>query len=193
MFLRISLRKIWHLADTKGAVRRDVVALYNWGKKPVSITCPVGRIGLPAAKEYVGFDFWSNKFIAPFKDSVTAELVEGSCRILAIRPVSENPQLLSTSRHITQGIVDVADEKWDAGKGTLSAVSKVVAEDSYELRIVVPAGEKSWRITGISVSSKDKAAGVKTEFKQDGKNIRVTITSPVSREVKWTVQFEKLS
>jgi hypothetical protein len=146
-------------------------------------------VGLPKAEEYVGFDFWANKFIAPFKESVRAELTAGSCRILAIQPLPTHPQLLSTSRHITQGMIDVTDEKWDARKAILSATSKVVADDPYELRIVLPVSEKSWRATGVAISSKDREAGVITEFKQDGPRLRVTMTSASSRDVKWRVQF----
>ena len=182
--------RIWHLPDTRGAARRDIVALFNWGQAPAAISCPVARIGLPPAKEYVGFDFWANKFVPPFKDELRADLpAGGSCRILAIRPVSDLPQLLSTSRHVTQGIVDVTDEKWTADKTTLSAVSKVVADDPYELRIVVPVADASWRITGVGVSPEDQAAGVKAQFKQEGPHIRATISSPLSREVRWQAQF----
>ena len=182
--------RIWHLPDTRGSQRRDVVALYNWGNGPLTISCPVERIGLPPAKEYVAFDFWANKFLPPFKDAVRADLPPGgSCRILAIRPVSDHPQLLSTSRHITQGMVDVSGETWDAAAATLSARSKIVANDPYELRIVTPVGEKSWRVAGVSVSAEDQAAGVKADFQQDGPRLRVKFTSPVSREVKWQVRF----
>jgi len=185
--------RIWHLADTREARRRDVVALYNWAKEPVTISCAADRIGLPPAKEYVAFDFWDNQFIAPFKSEVRAELLGGSCRILAIQPVADHPQLLSTSRHVTQGMVEVSGEKWEAAKSRLVASSKLVANDPYELRIVVPAGENSWRTTGVSVSKKDHAAGVSASFKQDGTWLRVSLSSPVSREVAWQVQFAPAS
>jgi len=183
--------RVWHLADTRGSMRRDIVALYNWASKPASVDCAAGRIGLPPAKEYVAFDFWANRFVPPFKDVVHADLPPGqSCRVLSVRPVSKTPQLLSTSRHVTQGIIDVVDEKWDAAARTLSAVSKVVGEDPYELRIIVPTGETSWRVKGVGVSADDQAVGVKTSFNQDGPKIRVLLNSPVSRQVKWQMQFE---
>lgn len=183
--------RIWLVTDTRQAVRRDVVAFYNWDKERAEISATPERIGLPPAQEYVAFDFWANKFVAPFSGHLTASLSGHSSRILAVRPVSEFPQLLSTSRHITQGIVDVTGEKWDNGKSQLSAISKVVANDPYELRIVVPVAEKSWRATGIRIAAADTAASVKAEIKQDGPRLRATITSPVSRDVKWTVAFER--
>ena len=182
--------RIWHLADARGTQRRDVVALYNWGKQRMTIACLVTRIGLSAAREYVGFDFWANEFIPPFINELRADLPPGgSCRVLAIRPVPDHPQLLSTSRHVTQGIVDVTDESWDKASATLSARSKVVANDPYELRMVTPAGGKSWPVTGVSVSADDQASGVQASFKQDGTRLRIALISPTSREVSWQVQF----
>ena len=185
------IARIWIVTDTRQAVRRDVVAYYNWDKDRAEISATPERIGLPPAKEYVGFDFWANKFIPPFSGALTATLPGASSRIMAIRPVSEFPQLLSTSRHVTQGIIDVTDEKWDAAKSQLSATSKMVGNDPYELRIVVPSSDKSWRATGIKVSDEDVAAGVKAEITQDGPRIRAALSSPVSREVKWQVAFER--
>jgi hypothetical protein len=183
--------RLWHLADTRGGVRRDVVALYNWEKTPAAIECAAGRIGLPPAKEYVAFDFWADKFVPPFKEAVRAALPPGqACRVLAVRPVSATPQLLSTSRHVTQGMVDVSDETWDAAARTLSAASQVVGGDPYEIRVVVPTGENSWRVKGVLVSADDRAAGVKAEFKQDGPKIRVVLNAPASRSVQWQVPFE---
>ena len=177
--------RIWHLTHTQGGVRRDVVALYNWGKEAAVVSCPATRVGLPAAAEYVGFDFWNNKFVPPFKETVRADLTGGSCRVLAIRPVTNHPQLISTSRHLTQGIVDVTGETWDAAGATLSGTSQVVAGDPYELRIVVPLGDASWRAAAATVST-----GAKAEFKQDGPRLRVTITSADSRAVAWQVKFD---
>jgi hypothetical protein len=98
--------------------------------------------------------------------------------------------VLSTSRHVTQGIVDLTDEHWDAVKSSLSGTSKVVENDHYELRMILPVGGKSWRATAVSVSAEDAAAGVKARLQQDGPKLRVALTSSTSREVKWTVNFE---
>ncbi|MFZ9938263.1 MAG: alpha-galactosidase [Luteolibacter sp.] len=177
--------KVWLLTDTRQAARRDVVALYNWGDKDDTIFITTDRVGLPKADQYVAFDFWANKFVAPFSGKITSTLPGNSCRILAVRPVSGAPQLLSTSRHVTQGIVDVTGEKWDAAKSVLSATSKLVENDPYELRIILPVGGKSWRATDVDVP-----AGVKSAFQQDGPMLRVTLTTPASREVRWSVRFE---
>ena len=176
--------RIWLLTDTRGATRRDVVALFNWNpKEAATITCDTERIGLAPAKEYVGFDFWANRFVPPFHERLSATLPPASCRVLAVRPTAAHPQLLSTSRHVTQGMVDVRDEQWDATTRTLSGVSRVVANDPYELRFIVPVGAQSWLITAVEPAM---------PFEQDGPKIRVTLTSPTSRDIRWQLKFEPM-
>ena len=102
--------RIWLLTDTRRTPRRDVVGLFNWSDKPATIECGLDRIGLDATKEYVAFDYWQNALLPPIKGRLQIEMPAQSCRVLAVRPRSDRPQLLSTSRHVTQGIVDVIEE-----------------------------------------------------------------------------------
>ncbi len=182
--------RIWHLPDTRGPVRRDIVAFFNYKNEAATISDSTADLGLPDAPEYIGFDFWADKFLPPFKDTLTADLPANSCRVFAIRPVADHPQIISSSRHITQGMVDVSDETWNASERTLSATSQVVGGDPDEMRIVVPTGDKSWSLTTLTVSGNDIAAGVETKFVQDGPFIRATLTSGTSRSVSWTATFE---
>ncbi|MDR0704410.1 MAG: hypothetical protein LBF88_05410 [Planctomycetaceae bacterium] len=118
---------------------REIVAFYNWDdKNPSKIETTPAWIGLPDAKEYAAFDFWDKKFFGTFTDKIAVELPPGSCLVLAVRPVAEHPILLSTSQHITQGIVDVIEEHWNPETKTLSGVSRVIGGEPYELRIYNP-------------------------------------------------------
>jgi len=184
--------QVWLLTDDRTSPRRDVLALYNWSREQTTVSCPLEKTGLPPAAEFVGFDFWANKFVPPFRDRVRADITAEGCRILALRPVSSHPQLLSTSRHVTQGIVDVKEETWNPTSKTLSATSRVVENDPYELRIVVPTGQNSWIAKTITLSNEDTGAGVTATFLQDGPRIRAKILSPASRDVRWRVSFEPM-
>ena len=48
--------------------------------------------------------------------------------VLAVRPVANHPQLISTSRHITQGIVDVLDETADVDHVVFTGAAATVVE-----------------------------------------------------------------
>jgi len=179
---------IWLLTDDRHAVRRDVIGLFNWASKSKEFVYPLDKLGLfPATQnydpEYVAFDYWQNKLVPPLKGSLRITVPGESCCVLAVRPVSNHPQLISTSRHITQGIVDVIEEKWDNTSKTLSGRSKIVGGDPYELRIVLP--DKKWTATAVEASD-----GATSAFTQSDDLIRATIHSATSEEVGWSVKFK---
>ena len=182
--------RVWLLSDERGQSARYVLGLFNWDQKqPVTIRENVARIGLPKAESYVAFDFWANAFRHLGGKQLDETLPPASCRILAVRQVTSHPQLISTSRHITQGVVDVVEETWDSESKTLRGTSRVVAHDPYELRIVRPT-DGSWALEAVNVSQPDREAGVTIELvKQDDQREaggwRVRIDSPSSREVHW--------
>ncbi len=177
------LPAIWLLCDERATPRRDVAGLFNWdSENPTVIECPAERLGLPKADRYDAFDFWGRSFVEPFASTLRVEVPAGSCRIIAIAPESDRPRVISTSRHISQGIVDLREETWDADSDALSGTSQVVAGDPYELRIILPATGQ-WAVRGVETDRPNVA----TDYKRDGRHVRVTLTSPETAPVKWRV------
>jgi hypothetical protein len=169
--------------------RRDVLAIFNFGKGKQEFDLPLDRLGLPPAKAYVAFDFWGNALCPPLTGHLKLLLPEAGCRLLAVRPAASHPQLLSTSRHVTQGMIDVRREHWSAKRNELSGRSLVVGGDPYELRIVYTAGHAA-QVAAVDVSADDKAAGVGISTSERDRGVRVTIRSAQSREVAWRVRFK---
>lgn len=179
----------WLLTDEQGGVRRDVVGLFNWQEKePAEIEISAERLGLPDAASYVGFDYWAGEFLPPFSGSLKARLEPGSCRVLAIRPAATHPQIISTSRHATQGIVELSDERWDAASRMLGATSRLVANDPCEIRLALPADGSSWRVSQVEVIGADDGKTTAT-IVAGPPGIRFTLKSPSSGVVRWRVQF----
>jgi hypothetical protein len=186
------LAQVWHLMSGTGGQRKDVIGLFNWdNKRSDSVRVELAKLDLAGGGKgtYVGFDYWANKFVRPFIDRMRADLRPSSCKIISIREVLGRPVLVSTSRHITQGIVDVMEEKWNGRANTLSGKSKVVGEDPYEIRIFAPT--KEWQAVRVKVTVDERGEGVTSSIRQGGQEIRVTIKSPENREVSWEVAFEK--
>lgn len=182
--------RIWQVGTGAGAARRDVVGLFNWEERETTIDYALERMGLAAGTEYAAFEYWTNTLLAPFRDRLNVKLAGATSAVLAVRAVAQNPQLLSTSRHITQGLVDVTAERWDARRSELSGSGKVVGGDPYELRILTYSQRGTWKPAGVDVSAGDRAAGVKASMKVEAGLTRVTVESALSREVRWTVRFE---
>ena len=146
-----NLPETWLLTDTHTNTRRDVLALYNWTRKPRTITAPLERAGLDTTKPHHAFDFWANKPLPDATTEITTQLPPESCQIIALRPAQGHPVLVSTSRHITQGVVDVTEEKWDPATNTLSGTSEIIANDPYELRIAGLGNE--WKVSSVKATT----------------------------------------
>lgn len=171
------LPSIWLLTDDKSGVQRNVIGLFNWETNSQSLGATLAKTGLDPAKVYYAFDFWNNMLLPDITNSFAYELRPASCKVVAVRAAEEHPVLLSTSRHVTQGIVDVVDEKWSGN--TLSGMSEVIANDPYELRIRVPAGWKFEKSNAPAVES-------------DGL-VRVTLQSSETQKIVWEVKFRPVS
>ena len=163
--------------------RMDLIGLFNWQhKEEASITYDLKKLGLDKSKTYIAFDYWKNRLSSTIKGSLSQTLPGATCRILALKPESDHPQLISTSRHITQGLIDVLEENW-AGM-TLSGESRVVGNDPYELRIALPA-RGNWKAVKAAADGADIKLGTPEKAL-----IRATITTPASKTVAWRISFE---
>ncbi|MCX6930020.1 MAG: hypothetical protein NT154_43425 [Verrucomicrobia bacterium] len=150
------------------------------------------RLGLIPGKTYHAFDFWADEPMPDFTGSFKMQVAPRFCSVIAVRADEGHLVVLSSSRRVTQGIVDITGEVWR--KGRLSATSKVVGNDRYELRIAgLTDGGKTWKLGSVDIAPRDKAAGVTVLSHESSGLVRVTLQSPQSRDVKWTIQFDATS
>jgi hypothetical protein len=175
--------RIWLLTDDRGEARRDVIGLFNWDDEEIAFDETLARIGLDDEAEYEAFDYWANEPVATIDDRLDVTLPAQSCRILAVRPETNHPQLLSTSRHVTQGIVDVRSEVWDAASRTLRGESVVVAGDPYELRIALPNDGASWDVDAAESSTGE------ARVSKSGRLLRITVEAPATGALMWSIRF----
>ena len=159
-----------------------MLGVFNWDAEEQTFDESLERIGLQADVEYEAFDYWANRQLAATAGRLQVTVPPRSCRILALRPRADRPQLLSTSRHVTQGIVDMRDERWDQASRALSGLSQILGGEDYELRIVVPRSE-TWRVAAAEASSGT------VRFSQEGELVRVVLTADASGEVAWKITF----
>ncbi len=185
----VQLPFVWLVTDTRQPVRRDVLGLFNWENAAKTIRHTAARIGLPNAQSYHAFDFWANQLLPQFAGEVQFDVPGQSCRVIAVRAASGHPLVLSTSRHVTQGMIDVREESWDAATGTLSGVSQVVGGDPYELRIAGITDGKEWKPGVAGLAAADQAAGVSVAQAETPGLLRVTLRATASREVRWALKF----
>jgi hypothetical protein len=175
-FFDTNLPNTWLVTDTRSSVRRDVLGLFNFYGTPLKIGHSAARIGLDPENTYHAFDFWENKLLPDLKGLYQDEIPANSCRIVALREAMGHPVLLSTSRHVSQGIIDVTAEKWSAD--TLSGTSQLIANDPCELRIRVPDG---WNFDRTSHGNAVTKSGL----------VRVMLERDSNGPVDWSIRFSR--
>jgi hypothetical protein len=170
----------WTLRDPNSD--RTIVALFNWSEKEsATLQYEANRLGLPAAKRYETFEFWTAR-PGEILGSLSYEIPAASCRVFSVRPAKSYPQVISTSRHLTQGIVAFHGERWDGDNKTLCGTCDVVANDPYEVRVLLPSREG--RVDGVSTDS-----SVQADWKQEGRLVRINLKSVETRPVRWSLKM----
>lgn len=167
-----------------GNERLHIVGLFNWDeKKSTTLSCDLARMGLDPAKSYEVFDFWANRYLGTVTGCWNETLEGAGCRVLALREKTNFPQILSTSRHITQGLIDVKAVVWGATHLILRGTSAMVAGDPYEFRLICPGNLSP---AGISTNQSD---AVCSGFTREGNLLRVTVTPIKTCSVDWAINF----
>jgi hypothetical protein len=187
---------VWLVTDTRQSVRRDVLGLFNWESTNAVLGCACSWAGLDPAGTYYAFDFWDNRPAGFLSHTLSFDVPGQSCRVIALRRAEGHPVLVSTSRHVSQGMVDVTEEKWARSSKVLRGMSRVVGQDAYELRIAgLNEGKSRWKLVSAAVSAEDQAAGVRIAPQPTRPNeegwVRVDLRSATSRQVNWRLQFSK--
>ncbi|MCG3128805.1 MAG: hypothetical protein CHACPFDD_03698 [Phycisphaerae bacterium] len=164
------------IADAAG--RRDLVGVFNWCESTRSADLSLDALGLePGA--YVAYDVWRREVLGRIDASLRVTLEPTACRLICIRPLNANgPTLLGTSRHLTQGGVDV--ESISVADGPISGVSRVVGGDRYEIRVLLASGDD------VLTLSAAQAAGAAASCRVEGCVGVVTLESAESRTVRWS-------
>jgi hypothetical protein len=139
-------------------------------------------IGLDAEKEYLVFEFWSDRFLGSFKGSFEApEIGPKGLHSYAIREKSDRPQLISTNRHLSQGAADLETLAWESDL-TLAGRSRVVGGDRYVLTLNVP---EEFTIHSASFD------GQTAEVARDGTTARVAFLPQATGSVGWSIHFQR--
>ena len=101
-------------------------------------------------------------------------------QVFAIREARPHPWVLSTTRHISQGGVDLLDERWDAGARTLSGKSTVVVGDPYVLTVHLPEG---FKLKNADIT------GEKAETANQQATATIRIVPATTKTVEWKMMF----
>lgn len=180
-------KRIWDLKINHLGRNYDVVGVFNFDTdKAAQTRLQWNELFLPEDKTVHVFDFWNQEYLGAWPAGMAVPVAPTSCRVLTLLPDNGRIQLISTSRHITQGWVDLtALNQNDAGdffKGT----SKVIKGDPYELRFVFPRGT-NYIVKGVVARAGLRRLPAQIFNHQGWAAVRMTPSR--TGEAKWEVQF----
>jgi len=179
-------KHIWDLKINQIGRQYDVVAVIKTDEyEPSDLIIYWKQMGWDTSDSYHVYDFWNKEYLGTCSNSMVVEVPDTGCRVFSFVKVENAPKLISTSRHITQGWVDLDTLVYDTAAMTFSGVSPVVGNDPYELRFAVPLNyQNSFVAMSASVD------GLPFHLKQTANFITLSFTSPQSAKVRWSILFK---
>jgi len=145
---------------------------------------PLHRLGLDPAKTYLAFDFWKQQLVGEITNELSAGIEPGGVTLLALHEATGTPQFLSTSRHVTQGAIELEDLRWHAATGRLSGISTGPEQSAHDVFVYVP-GDRPWTWEGRETLVRD-LAGYSLKL-VDPNVIRVHVRFEDATRVHWRV------
>ena len=103
----------------------------------------LAEAGLDASKTYIAFEFWTQQLLGEFRGTMPLRLNPASVQLVSLREVLPHPQIAGTSRHFTQGGLEIKSQHW--AEPELHATLNGEAGTSNEVFIHMPPG---WAFPG---------------------------------------------
>lgn len=181
-------KRIWDLKVNHLGRAYDVVGVFNFGEDKAERTLVRwADLGLDPARRHHAFDFWNKDYLGAWAAGMVVPAAPTSCRVVTLVPDNGRIQLVSTSRHITQGWVDLVALKQNEAGDVIGGTSRVVRNDPYELHFAFPVGT-NYAIRRVTARTAAGALPVRIANHQGWAT--AGFTAPQNGEVTWEVQFE---
>ncbi|MGI8907556.1 MAG: glycoside hydrolase family 36 protein [Candidatus Sumerlaeaceae bacterium] len=117
-----------------------VAGVFNWHDTTATRRLTPERLCIAAGTPLLAFDFWQQQLLDGTKGELEFLQPPRSVTLLAVRERTGGPQVLGTSRHFTQGAIELKKVNWNAQARTLSGTALGAPGMSYHLFAYVPDG-----------------------------------------------------
>jgi hypothetical protein len=117
----------------------------------ISARCRGWEKPTTAPGDYLVWNFWDRKLVPSKGSELTMTAPSKSGTLFSLRPRLARPQLLATSGHFSQGMLETADIRWDSQTSTLAGRARGNGFQATTLYFHVPAG---MRLKEASVGSR---------------------------------------
>ncbi|MFQ6101748.1 MAG: glycoside hydrolase family 36 protein [Anaerolineae bacterium] len=123
-----------------------IAGVVNWSDRTTETTVHLSSLGLPPGRYHV-YHYWRRRYLGVTDDQVTIHRHQPhETAVLLFKPVSEHPDLLTTTFHVCQGAVEVASVKRQAS--SVEVVLEKAGRQFGEVLFTVP---ERWRAVEVRV------------------------------------------
>lgn len=89
-----------------------VLGAFNWEDQFADFSVPLR--GVTGGRAVHAFEFWEQRYLGCFRGNmVLGDLPAHGCRLIALRPATQGPQLVGTNHHVFQGAVELRRHSFD--------------------------------------------------------------------------------
>lgn len=123
-------------------------------------------------------DFWNRRFLGIFGTSIPLEIPPLDTAVLRVTPLHGVPEIIFTSRHITQGAMELRDVRRETD-GTLSGIALCVPGEEWHMMLYIP---ETYEFLSMEASCP-------AETKREKEVLHVIFTPDSETEIRWILRF----
>ena len=172
---------IWNLNIKRPFGDWHVVALFNWNDKPAVVGFDWNEIGEQDDRAFACWEFWTESWQGINQEHFEMQVPARSVRLLALQPYAAHPQFLTSDRHMTQGGVELKDQRW--AEDRLDATLEVIGGFPMTARFVIP---ESFTFSKLVVP---QGVTAETRVEAGGKILAVALSSDKTVDARISLQF----
>jgi len=177
-----SMLPVWNL-QIQNTLLDDynIVALFNWEDEAKTISFSSEELGVQNQGKYLLFEFWTQKSYGMITEDFAMEIPAHSVRLLAMHPLKDIPQWISSDRHIAQNALELKEYKWIKESRTLEGKIELIGSFPLTMHLHVPP---NFSLLGAECN------GVECATRKEENNIlAVTFKSDKTGDYKFRVRF----
>ena len=152
-----------------------LIALLNWDDEEREISLDLDSLGLCASERYHALDFWNERYYALESFQPLHQMIPPhGVRLFSIRTISEEPQWLGDTLHLSQGS---GIKTWEISKSSLRAFLDYGRTTHGSAWLSLPG-----KLRSASVNSRSVSAGI---IEPGITKIDIQPVQDVSLEISW--------
>ncbi|MGZ3679885.1 MAG: alpha-galactosidase [Ktedonobacterales bacterium] len=159
-----------------------LVGLFNSGREPRDMTVQWSALGL-TPDAYHTTEFWSGSYLGLSKSGVDVRVPAHGAAVLAVHAQRDEPQLLSTSFHISQGAVEIAEWSYDHDRAEVSWTAQLGRDALGMFTLWLPESLSPHHLT----STANRA-----EWRRDPRG-EVVITAEIRGSARFTLELNRIT